>query len=44
MNISQENEEASITTPTNTSTTISLNTMVFQPEEMHTHPEVQVYE
>ena len=44
MNISQENEEALITTPTNTSAAIPLNTMVFQPKEMHTHPEVQAYE
>ena len=44
MNISQENIEASITTPTNTATAIPLNTMVIQPEEMHTHTEVQVYE
>ena len=40
MNTSQENEETTINTPTNTSAAIPLNTMVFQPEEMHT----QVYE
>ena len=44
MIISQENEETSITTPTNASAAIPLNTMVFQPEEMHSHPEVQLNE
>ena len=44
MNIAQEKEKTSITTPTNTSAAITLNTMVFQSEEIHTYPEVQAYE
>ena len=44
MSTAQEKEETSITTPTNTSTAVPLNTMVFKSEEIHTYPEVQAYE
>ena len=44
MNTAQEKEETSITTPTNTSAAIPLNTMVLQSEEIHTYSEVQAYE
>ena len=35
-NISQENEEATVTTPTNISVVPRLNTMVIQQREIHT--------
>ena len=44
MNSFQDNEEAAITTPTNISVVVPLNTMVIQQEEIHTQTEVQVYE
>ena len=43
-NISQENEEATITTPTNISVVPPLNTMVIQQREIHTQTQVQEYE
>ena len=44
VNIFQDNEEASITTPTHISAAIPLNTMAIQQEEIYTQTEVQTYE
>ena len=44
MNIFLDNEETSITLPTNISDTLPLNTMETQQEEIYTQTEVQTYE
>ena len=44
MNIFQDNEETSITLPTNISDMLPLNTMETQQEEVYTQTEVQTYE
>ena len=44
MNIFQDNEETSITLPTNISDMLPLNTMETQQEEIYTQTEVQTYE
>ena len=43
INIFQENDEASIITPTNISVATQLNKLVIQQEEIHTQTEVQLY-